>query len=196
MNKKILIGSIIAVAILVLVSFTGVVGYQTTKSSTIAKASPLFTVRSSRAIDEESKDLSCNYVGKGEEIAISVPTYNSRNTQLQKVIDVISRMDDERFNRLVESAIGRLHKGNKNVYEMLQFVRDNPSKAKNLAVGGESDFPTMYYFCTVDGRWQPTCLILGILNAIADILFWLMLLIIWIIVPPTIGPSLYCCPLG
>jgi len=53
MNKKILIGSIIAVAILVLVSFTGVVGYQTTKSSTIARASPLFAVRSSRAIDEE-----------------------------------------------------------------------------------------------------------------------------------------------
>ena len=53
MDKKILIGSIIAVAILVLVSFTGVVGYQTTKSSTIDVASPLFTVRSSRAIDKE-----------------------------------------------------------------------------------------------------------------------------------------------
>jgi len=65
-------------------------------------------------------------------------------------------MDDERFNRLVELATRHLHKGNKNtdVYEMLQFVRDNPSKAKNLAVGGESDFPTIF-FCTVDGRWQP-----------------------------------------
>ena len=48
MNKKILIGSIIAVVILVLVSFTGVVGYQTTKSSTIARASPLFKVRTNR----------------------------------------------------------------------------------------------------------------------------------------------------
>jgi len=44
MNKKILIGSLVAVSILVLVSFTGVVGYQTTKSSTIAKASPLFRI--------------------------------------------------------------------------------------------------------------------------------------------------------
>ena len=58
MNKKILIGSIIAVVILVLVSFTGVVGYQTTKSSTISKASPLFSVRSKRAIYEESEALS------------------------------------------------------------------------------------------------------------------------------------------
>ena len=57
MNKKILMGSIVSVAILILVSFTGVVGYQTTKSSTIARASPLFTVRSNRAIDKESKDF-------------------------------------------------------------------------------------------------------------------------------------------
>jgi len=95
-------------SILILVSFTGVVGYQTTKSSTIGKASPLFAVRSSRAIDEESVDLSCDYVGKGEEIAISVPTYNSRNTQLQKVIDVISRMDDKSFDMLVDLIIRHL----------------------------------------------------------------------------------------
>ena len=59
MNNKILIGSIIAVVILVLVSFTGVVGYQTTKFSTIAKASPLFSVRTQRAIDKESRGLTC-----------------------------------------------------------------------------------------------------------------------------------------
>jgi len=67
MNNKILIGSIIAVAVLVLVSFTGVVGYQTTKSSTIAKASPLFTVRSSRAIDGESKDIRAYIEMKSDE---------------------------------------------------------------------------------------------------------------------------------
>jgi hypothetical protein len=70
MNKKILMGSILAVAILILVSFAGVVGYQTTNQLTIAKTSPLFTVRSSRAIDEDSKNLSCDYVGKGEECTI------------------------------------------------------------------------------------------------------------------------------
>ena len=61
MNNKILLGSIIAVIILVLVSFTGVVGYQTT-SSAIAKASPLFTVRTQRATDKESKDIACGYI--------------------------------------------------------------------------------------------------------------------------------------
>ena len=74
MNKKILLGSIIAVVILVLVSFTGVVGYQSAKSSTIARASPLFSVRSKRAIDRESKDLTSDYIGKGEEVTIPIPT--------------------------------------------------------------------------------------------------------------------------
>ena len=78
MNKKILIGSIIAVVILILVSFTGVVGYQTTKSSTIATASPLFAVRSSRAIDEESGDIACDYVGNGEEISITLSVRNNQ----------------------------------------------------------------------------------------------------------------------
>ena len=55
MEYRILLGSIIAVVILVLVSFTGVVGYQTTKSSVIAKASPLFSIRSKRAIGQEQR---------------------------------------------------------------------------------------------------------------------------------------------
>ena len=42
-----------------MVSFSSVVGYQTTKSSAIAKASPLFTIRTSRAIDEESNECNC-----------------------------------------------------------------------------------------------------------------------------------------
>jgi len=84
-----------AVAVLIGVSFTSVVGYNSVDSN--VKASPLFTIRSSRAIDEESKDLSCNYVGKGEETSIQFSTSNSRSKQLQKVIDVIGRMDDETF---------------------------------------------------------------------------------------------------
>jgi len=98
MNKKILIGSIIAVAILVLVSFTGVVGYQTTKSSTIAKSSPLFTVRSSRAIGEESKDFTCDYVGKGNTFLI--PKRDDKIVLVQRFIDIISKIDESSRTRL------------------------------------------------------------------------------------------------
>jgi hypothetical protein len=101
MNKKILIGSIIAVVMIVLVSFTGVVGYQTTKSSTIAKASPLFSVRSKRAIDEENKNtLTTNYIGKQNKVVIPflIPT---RATMIKTIIERIKEIDDSAFNQLL-----------------------------------------------------------------------------------------------
>jgi len=105
MNKKILLGSIITVVILVLVSFTGVVGYQTTKSLTIARASPLFSIRTSRAIDEESKDLACDYVGKGEESVLSIPKRNDTKIEIEKVLDILTKIDDKTFNNFIKKII-------------------------------------------------------------------------------------------
>jgi hypothetical protein len=101
MKKKILIGSIVAVVILVLVSFTGVVGYQTTTSSTIARASPLFNIRTSRAIDEENKNtLKTNYIGKQNKVVIPflIPT---RATMIKTIIERIKEIDDSTFNQLL-----------------------------------------------------------------------------------------------
>ena len=108
MNKKLLIGSIIAVVILVMVSFTGVVGYQTTKSSTIARASPLFSVRSSRAIDEESKELSCEYVGKGKPTLITIPKRDDKTALNQKVLEMICAMDDITFNKFMNLVVNKI----------------------------------------------------------------------------------------
>ena len=83
MNKKILIGSIIAVVILVLVSFTSVVGYNSVKSNSV-KASPLFSVRTNRAIGEETKVLTCKYIGKG--ITLPFPARDDKTVLTQKVM--------------------------------------------------------------------------------------------------------------
>ena len=132
MNKKILIGSIIAVIILVLVSFTGVVGYQTTKSSFIAKASPLFSVRSKRAIDEESKEFTCDYVGKGEPSNILLPTRDNKIALVQKIIDCIRILDDETLNRFIDLIIYKIQQSNEfknlNINEIItaiHFLREN-----------------------------------------------------------------------
>ena len=69
MNKKILLGSIIAVAILVLVLFTSVVGFETTKSNSI-RLSPLFCARSKSMINGEEIELDIRYINKGEECII------------------------------------------------------------------------------------------------------------------------------
>ncbi|MCK5112792.1 MAG: hypothetical protein KAQ84_04550, partial [Thermoplasmatales archaeon] len=170
----------IAVVILVLVSFTGVVGYQTTKSSTIAKASPLFSVRTSRAIDEESKDLTCDYVGKGEETTLSFPTSDSRNAQMQRVIDIISRMDDKRFNRFVKLFVYQANNNNKMkdinnnaIRDALHHIRDNPELLKNHFNVGKTDdllftkdqcdtavvCDTSIFYCplTIGGDWNILC---------------------------------------
>lgn len=195
MEKRILVGSIIAVVILVLMSFTSVVGYSSVKSSS-AINSPLFNIRTRRAIDKESKDLTCDYVGKDKDIMISFPTSNSRNALLQKALDIISRMDDKGINRLTELVNRQLHNDNAmkdvNVYEMFQFIRSNPFEAKNL-IGGEDIFPSIYFISclTLDGRWQPGCLIHEFLCLIGSLLF---VLVYNIVIRLTIGVTIYCCP--
>lgn len=154
MNKKILIGSIIAVTILVLVSFTSVVGYNSVESN--SKPSPLFTVRSNRAIDEESKDLTCDYVGKDKDVTIPFPTFNSRNTLLQKVIDTISRMDDETFNRfkiLVFEQIRKMNIAEENIIQdelqLLNYLKYAPEVLKICPIDSKEDKtnpPTMMSF--------------------------------------------------
>ena len=103
MNKKLLVvGSILAVVILVTVSFTSVVGFQT-NSITKAKNSPLFTVRTKRAIRDENKDtLTCEYVRKDKGFTIPFPTYDIRNALLQKLIYKIRNLDKDSLNKLKE----------------------------------------------------------------------------------------------
>ena len=187
MNKKILIGSIIAVAILVLVSFTGVVGYQTTKSSTIANASPLFTVRSRRAIDEENKDIACDYVGMEEENILSFPKRDNRTVALQQVIEIISKMNDVTFNRFLDLIIKHLHKiddfqeyHKEDIILYFNLLRNNPTK---IIIDNqdreESNLHT--YECTItwDGCPMPT---LENDGKLLCILFYLLLLLLLLIV--------------
>ena len=135
MNKIILLGSIIAVVILVLVSFTGVVGYQTTKSSTIARASPLFSVRTSRAIDEESKDLSCDYVGKNNEMFYKFPKIRQDKNKIKiiSIIERISVMNDDDFEELCKKItyerinhMGFLGTYRRELINLIKKLRNNP----------------------------------------------------------------------
>ncbi|MFW6148718.1 MAG: hypothetical protein ACOC6D_02530 [Atribacterota bacterium] len=113
MKKKILIGSIIVVAVLIGVSFTTVVGYRSIQSD--VKASPLFNIRTNRAIDEESKDLTCDYVGKGKECTISIPKRDKQMALLQKIMDAIGKMDDETINRYKNLVVKQIYDNKDNI---------------------------------------------------------------------------------
>ena len=184
--NKILIGSIIAVVILVLVSFTGVVGYQSTKSSTIAKASPLFTVRSSRAIDEESKDFTCDYVGKGEEITIPLPVRNNRVVLLEKIKDRISKMDVEEFNRFKNLIIDKL----RNISALKETDITN-EKGEQLVTGWPipvicDDWTVSYpILCFLSDLYSFLAVILSVIITPFFLLFLLVYVLIEGDLPPT-----------
>jgi len=131
MNKKILISSIASVAILILVSFTSVVGYNSIESS--VKESPLFNIRSSRAIDVESKGLRREYVGKGEESILSFPQRDNKIKLIHNFIDNFQKMDDLTFNRFINLIINKLQYANEfknvNINELIIYfnqLRNNP----------------------------------------------------------------------
>ena len=157
MNKKILVGSIIAVAILVGISFTSVVGYRSVTSD--VKESPLFTVRSSRAIDEESMDIACDYVGKGEDNFLSIPTRDSRTALVQKFIMSISRMSDENLEKLIAFPINhaqsdeRFNDENFNaIKDTLYLLRDNSESIQKFDV-----YPINKYLYTNENIGSTSC---------------------------------------
>jgi hypothetical protein len=159
MKKKLIIGCIIAVVILVLVSFTGVVGYQTTKS-TIARASPLFKVRTNRAIGEESNVLNCKYVGKG--ITLPFPERDDKTILNQKVVDSIRKMDDKTFERFIAYIIDSAKNDNKfngvnpdRIREALNLIRVNDKSILIYQTMINND-PKAYSVGDTCGGWDIT----------------------------------------
>jgi len=102
MDKYPLIGvSIIAVVLLVLGSLTNVVGYQSVKSSGVNE-SPLYSVRTKRAISENSKDtLISNYLGKGKENLLQFPPLDNKTESLNYIFESMKKMDDATFQRFL-----------------------------------------------------------------------------------------------
>ncbi|UCD13756.1 MAG: hypothetical protein JSW60_09410, partial [Thermoplasmatales archaeon] len=127
---KIIVGCIIAVGILIGVSFTSVVGYSSVKSNS-AINSPLFSVRTNRAIDEESKDLTCDYVGKGK--MTNIQFSRKDGTTVQLTLNIIKVMDDKTFSIFMKFAIRELLKNNVINY------REIPSIIKALKELREGD---------------------------------------------------------
>ena len=134
MKKKILIGSIIAVVLLTLVSFSSVVGYSSAKSDSKI-ASPLFSVKNNRG------EVSSNYIGKGKEINIPLPKRTNDEVSIKKIVDIIQNMDDDTFDRFVNFIITQLHQkddlqeySDKEIVLSLNQLRENQEKFEQYKV--------------------------------------------------------------
>jgi hypothetical protein len=137
MNKKILIGSIISIFILVGVSLTSVVGYNSIDSG--VKESPLFTIRSSRAVEEERNDITCNYISKDEDINLEIPKRDDESESVGVLINLIKKMDDSTLRRLSSLIIYHLHHKNElqeydseAIFQSLIQLRNSPKGSLQL----------------------------------------------------------------
>jgi hypothetical protein len=137
MNEKILLGCIIAVAILVGVSLTSVIGYQSIESN--FKESPLFNIRSSRALDEDIWDFNSDFIGRCKTNNLVIPKKHQYDILISKFYDRFKIMDDEEFDRFINIYItnsAEYYKLNKNdiilLVEILKFSRYNPNIIKYI----------------------------------------------------------------
>ena len=110
MKKKILIGSIISIAILIAISFNSAVGYINVESN--VKDSPLINIRINRAKGEEIKNISYKYITN--DITILFPERNNREVLIQNVIYNIRSMTDETFSKFIDSFVNAIQKSMNN----------------------------------------------------------------------------------
>ena len=135
---KIVISCIGAAIIIVLASFTSVIGEQKRHSSGM-NDSPLFSIRVKRAIKEENKDaITLNYLGKENRVSLSFPQRDDKMEQAEKVIYLISRMSEDTFHTYVTVVSNKLYLSNQvkkedipKIAEAFHYIKDNPDKVKS-----------------------------------------------------------------
>ena len=170
LDKKMLItGSILSVVILILVSFASVVGDNRVKSS--AMDSPLFSTRINNAIDRKQSIQTCNYLGKGRATDILFPTRDSNSIMTWKIINRISTMSEEEFNRFIRVVthyVDKLHEIDaQELIGALHQLNDNSAEIQNYIISDKDDLCPDDTEFTVDGQWAPGC----ILGMIVEFLF-------------------------
>ena len=201
MKKKILIGSIIAVVILTLVSFSSVVGYNSVKSDSKI-ASPLFGIRTNRAINNKQDAVTSDYIGKGKAINILLPKRNDRTVLLHKFIDSISKMDAKAFIGFLSNILNRINYNDRirdenfiKIILPLQYLKNNPEDMNEYLFNINSEPDDRYIFerqdYTLSGGSILRCLIeiimLILIEGILGILdiFWFFATAIFDCIPDT-----------
>ena len=191
MKTKILVGSIGAGVILILVSFTNVVGVQSTTSGSVNE-SPLFSIRTKKAIHKEGKTvLTSDYLGKGRGNVLQFPTRDNKIESLIKIIECISKMDDKTFEHVVELCMKRIKQDGtigtsdmNNVINLLYQLRTKPDIFYSGLIGlinrtnQSLTSSNSYTIC----NWFPGCIPLFILLYLYDVITFVVIFLFVVLV--------------
>ncbi|MBE3122633.1 MAG: hypothetical protein IMZ58_10580 [Thermoplasmata archaeon] len=99
-KKPLVLVSICAVVLLVLGSLSTVVGYQSVKSTGISD-SPLFSIRTRKATNQQQNILLPEYLGKGNGNLLQFPFRDNNTELLKNIFKSIKKMDDATFQRFL-----------------------------------------------------------------------------------------------
>jgi len=194
-NKKSLIGvSILAVVLLVMTSLSNVVGYQTVKS-TVMNDSPLFSVRTQRATNQQQNILTFQYLGMGKGNLLQFPTRDIRNELLNKFIEIINEMEDVTFEQFTAVCIQKIRQDDSfsdmsliEISQAFDKLRTKQETIMNPIIDRNNSYQT----------WPgPTCTGLTICAWFPGCILWIIILTIyskieWWLYGHTIGPFPYC----
>ena len=184
MKKKILIGSIIAVVILTLVSFSSVVGYNSVESDP-AIASPLFSIKNNRG------EVSSNYLSKGKAINILLPKRNDNVNTMYRMIDFISKANDRTFDRFLDLVNSRLGQENDfstkeidEIVEQCRYIREYPDEIKSAVAveNAKKDVTPWEYLTFSDGSFPLFCYTISSILYILQILYLIIALPFFLII--------------
>jgi hypothetical protein len=190
--------STVSVILLILTSLTNVVGYQSIQSSGVHD-SPLFSIRTQRATNQQQNTIASQYLGKGQ-YTIPFPLRDNRTELIRKFIGEVRRMDDATFNRLIDFAVKKLnHKEKFKYINVMEFIKEirrvreskqniMPSKDKN-----DSRLTYLYNFYPT-ACWFPGCYILAMVWTVFALIY--LVLMYWLyLTSPSISLS-GCCMLS
>jgi len=151
MNKKILVGSILAAALLALLPMSSVIGSNLTNTNAEKRNSPLFAARVNNVLQKGTGRINTNYIGKGRIFPVFITKKSSLDGWIDKAIKLINfnpAMLDKLLDQ-IENIPGIINVFKQNGLEINDFkhqiniIKNNPMLLKEeidkaVELAGES----------------------------------------------------------
>lgn len=169
MKKLVVVAvSLLAVGLLVLGSQTNVVGYQSIKSSEVNE-SPLFSIRTQRANNQQQNLITSHYLGKGKSCNLLILPRPDKIASLSEIINRIRTMDESSFKRFVDYVVIQINRQDnlKNVdikeliNELYNLRRNTGTTIINKEINNNNR--TIFYNYVPTACWFPGCYIFDVL---------------------------------
>ncbi len=182
-KKKIYIGSFGVAILILMASFSMVIGEQINKETTAN--SPLFAFRIQNTINGEQKSVTSYYLGKGKECKISVISKDIKMDLLQKIIEKINKMTDGQLAELAFIIYSKkiVKENTQQILLLLHQLKNTPIEAKKQLSSIPNDCshitrgctPTTFPVCTptID-YWFLGCVLVWVYVILDNIFFFII----------------------